>query len=88
MQYIELESWHNTIVLYVLGEKPFFGKLRAYAQRVWRPKGSFEIFSRENGFFFVRFGMDEDVERVLQGGPWTFDGRLIIAKKMGNRGSM
>jgi len=39
-----------------------------------------DIHSRENNYFFFKFG-SEQCARVLHEGPWQFDGRLIILKQ-------
>jgi len=54
--------------------------IKASVLRMWKPKCSLDIFSRENGFFFFKFGTKEECDRILQSGPWLFDGRLIILK--------
>lgn len=71
----------NTLVGYVVGNKPFFLHLKSCVSRLWKPTCSLEIFSRKNGFFFFKFSTQEECERIFHGGPWLFDGRLIILKK-------
>lgn len=39
-----------------------------------------EIFSRNNGCFLFKFESEVDVSRILEGGPWLFEGRLMILK--------
>ena len=56
-------------------------QLKACVKRTWNPTCSLEIHSRENGFFFFRFGDSNERDRDLQSGPWLFDGRLIVLKK-------
>ena len=74
-------KWENTLVGYVLGDKPFYMHLKACVHRMWRPSCSLDIFSRENGYFFFKFGTKEECNRILQTGPWLFDGRLISLKQ-------
>lgn len=61
---------------------PFYSHLRASVGRLWRPKCSMEIHSRENGFFFFKFSLKEGCDRILHEGPWLFDDRLIILKPL------
>ena len=75
-----VQWWNNTLVGYVPGDKPFYIHLKACVTRLWKPC-SLEIHSRENGFFYFRFGTKEECNRVLQTGPWQFDGRLIFFKQ-------
>lgn len=61
---------------------PFYSHLRASVGRLWRPKCSMEIHSRENVFFFFKFSLKEGCDRILHEDPWLFDGRLIILKPL------
>jgi len=63
-----------------MGDKPFFLHLKACVSRIWRPKGSLEVYSRENNFFFFRFRLKEDCDSLAKG-PWHFDGRLMVLKR-------
>lgn len=54
--------------------------LKACVTRLWKPRCSLDIYTRENGNFFFKFGSKDECNRVLQAGPWLFDGRLIIIK--------
>ena len=61
-------SAHNTFFLHV----------KSCATRMWKPKCSLDVYSRENGFFFFKFDSKDECDRVLHG---LFDGRLIILKR-------
>ncbi|XP_020251080.1 uncharacterized protein LOC109828511 [Asparagus officinalis] len=78
---LNVDKWNNTLIGYVLGDKPFYSHLKGCVARLWKLSCSLDIYSRENGFFFFKFGSNEELNRVLNGGPWLFDGRLIILKK-------
>jgi len=60
-----IDKWSNTLVGYVIGNKPFYVHLKACISRLWKPKCSSDIFSRENGFFFFKFGSGDECNRVL-----------------------
>jgi hypothetical protein len=75
-----VNKWCNTLVGYVMGDRPFYSQLKGCVGRLWRPTCSLEIHSRENGYFFFKFGSKDECDRVLNEGPWLFDGRLIILK--------
>ena len=55
---------------YVAGNKPFYMQLKACVSGLWKPTCSLEIHSRENDFFFFKFGDAEECNRVLQTRPW------------------
>lgn len=75
-----ISCWNHTLVGYVLGLKPFYLHLKTCVTRLWRPTCLLEVHSRENGFFLFHFGSGDDCDRILQGGPWLFDGRLIVLR--------
>jgi len=75
-----VDKWNNTLVGYVVGDKPFYSQLKGCVGRLWKLSCSLEIHSRENGYFFFKFGSKDECDRVLNQGPWLFDGRLIILK--------
>lgn len=73
--------WSNIIVRYVVGKCPYYPNLCAFACRTWCPKGKLDVFSRDNGFFLFKFGLEEDARKVLYGAPYLYDGRLLILKQ-------
>lgn len=75
------EMWNNSIFIYLTGKRPYYVHFNAYIKRIWKPEGSWEIFSRDNGFFLVKFENHADFDKVLNGGPWFMDSRLIFMKK-------
>lgn len=51
---------------------------------VWRPLGGVTITGIEPGLFTFQFYHQVDVQRVLRGGPWSFDKHLMILSAMNN----
>lgn len=78
---LSCKQWDNSVIAYVVGSTPFYAHIKAFAARIWRPKGNIEVFSRENVFFLFRFDVKEYCDAVLQGNPWLFAGRLVIVRK-------
>jgi hypothetical protein len=74
-------KWSNSVIAYVYGPRPPYHHFKTYITRNWNPKGSFEIYTRNNGFFIIRFTKTEDCEKSLNGGPYFINGKLIILKK-------
>ncbi|KAL6269337.1 hypothetical protein ACE6H2_026248 [Prunus campanulata] len=67
------------IVGKVLSSKPVNkGAFINVIKGLWRPKALVEIVSiRDDRFLFV-FSNAGDVRRILEGGPWTFGGDLLV----------
>lgn len=61
-----------------MSRRPYYLHLKAFVLPTWKPWGEIEIFSRENGYFLFKFNLAEDVRKVLEGGPYLFDSRLLI----------
>lgn len=67
----------RTIVLYVVGSRPNYGLVHDLAKKM-SSQGAIDVFSRENGYFFFKFAMEDDLDRILDRGPgrsmvdWSF----------------
>lgn len=49
---------------------------------VWRPLGGLTIKEVEASLFIFHFYHQVDIQRVLKGGPWSFDKHLLILSTM------
>lgn len=70
-----VEQWSSTIVGFVLERRPYYVNLKRDLLRQWKPVGSLDVYSRENGIFLFKFSLEDDCARVLEEGPWTHDNR-------------
>jgi 14-3-3 protein epsilon len=48
----------------------------------WRPVKGVKIKEAKTGIFLFQFSHELDMERVLQGGPWTFDNHMLIVERV------
>ncbi|KAK1326173.1 hypothetical protein QJS10_CPA01g02066 [Acorus calamus] len=79
---VEMEDhWRLSLIGYVIGKKPYFKAFIDYLYRVWKPKGNIEVLMQGGGFFVVRFSSEEDLQCVIEGGPWFMGGRPIVLRK-------
>lgn len=60
--------------MYMVGKRPYYVHFKAFLLRTWNPKGKFEIFSRDNDFYLVKFKKQSDCDSILNRGPWLMDG--------------
>lgn len=74
-------QWNNAIAIYVFGPEPYYPYFRGYISRVWKPTKEFSIFSKENSFNVIKFNNKQDCERVLEGGPYYYNKKLMMMKK-------
>ncbi|KAL2253036.1 UNVERIFIED_CONTAM: hypothetical protein Sindi_0098300 [Sesamum indicum] len=68
-----------TAVGYFLGKRPYYHHLKEYAHSVWPALR--EVSATANGFFFFQFKSVIDMEEVIEGGPWLFQGQPIVLQK-------
>ncbi|TXG57544.1 hypothetical protein EZV62_015373 [Acer yangbiense] len=57
-------------------------------RKIWWTKGRVEIEAASNNVFTFQFEKAEDRCRILAGGPWTFDGALIVLEKPIGKGDV
>ncbi|KAL0295814.1 UNVERIFIED_CONTAM: hypothetical protein Scaly_3087100, partial [Sesamum calycinum] len=70
------KRWQSTAVGYFLGRKPYFPQLESFARTTWRDLQ--QVSATSNGFYFFQFKNRAAMEDVIEGGPWLFQGQLIV----------
>lgn len=51
------------------------------ASRVWRQCGLEDVMTTSKGFMIFRFKSKEEMQAVLEKGPWIFEGKTIILQQ-------
>ncbi|KAK1308199.1 hypothetical protein QJS10_CPA09g00975 [Acorus calamus] len=74
-------AWGNILVGYIWGKTPVFTPFLQFIKRLWRPKGELTLSLQGNGFFMVRFDLEEDLSHVLEDGPWSMDNRPFVIQR-------
>lgn len=74
------ENYKNVIALYIMSSKSYYHFFRSHIACVWKSSGNCQIFSKDNGFYLIKFESREDCEKILAHGPYFYDKRLIIMK--------
>ncbi|KAL2230745.1 UNVERIFIED_CONTAM: hypothetical protein Sindi_1668900 [Sesamum indicum] len=73
------KCWKSTAVGYFLGKRPYYHHLKEFAHSVWPALR--EVTATTNGFFFFQFKTVFDMEEIIEGGPWLFQGQPIVLQK-------
>ncbi|KAL2252757.1 UNVERIFIED_CONTAM: hypothetical protein Sindi_0070400 [Sesamum indicum] len=73
------KRWKSTAVGYFLGKRPYYHHLKEFAHSVWPALK--EVTATTNGFFFFQFKTVFDMEEIIEGGPWLFQGQPIVLQK-------
>ncbi|KAL6973058.1 hypothetical protein U1Q18_052734 [Sarracenia purpurea var. burkii] len=78
---VDEQPWEACLVRYFLNEDFAFGRVRATAMSLWKSEGLLEVHYNDSGFFFFKFSSRQEMENVLDRGPWHFYGKLLILRK-------
>ncbi|KAL2252951.1 UNVERIFIED_CONTAM: hypothetical protein Sindi_0089800 [Sesamum indicum] len=73
------KRWKATAVGYFMGKRSYYHHLKEFAHSVWPTLR--EVTATANGFFFFQFKTKLDMEEVIKGGPWLFQGQPIVLQK-------
>ncbi|XP_057417008.1 uncharacterized protein LOC130711420 [Lotus japonicus] len=72
--------WRDALVVGLLGKRVGFRTMKAKLTSIWRLAGSFDLLDVDNGFYIVKFDMEPDRVKVMEGGPWmVFDHYLAVS---------
>ncbi|GLT28324.1 hypothetical protein SLA2020_032660 [Shorea laevis] len=65
------EPWMNAIIIKAFHPKPLgYNYVFPRLQAQWKPNGKWDFIDLGLDFFLVRFQDNEDLSRVIMGGPW------------------
>lgn len=61
--------WEGALVIKVLGTSVGFLTLKERLGGIWKLQGTFDLIGVGHGCFVGRFALEEDREKVINGGP-------------------
>lgn len=74
------EPWCDVLIITLLGKTIGYKVMKERLQKLWKPKGGFEILDVDNNYFLVKIDLQADKERVTSWGPWMlFYNYLCVA---------
>nr|POE78689.1 hypothetical protein CFP56_66566 [Quercus suber] len=62
--------WNHALIVKVFGRSVGFHYLHSKVVSLWKPVGRLDCVDLGRDFFLMRFGLVEDYENVIKGGPW------------------
>ncbi|XP_019260707.1 PREDICTED: uncharacterized protein LOC109238677 [Nicotiana attenuata] len=74
-------QWINALIGYVLGGMPSFKEMLQFVYGVWQFVSTPRVFLHEDGYFIFKFESEDDMNLLLQNGPYTFNSRSMILKE-------
>ncbi|KAL8161981.1 hypothetical protein V2J09_013470 [Rumex salicifolius] len=73
-------SWANTLIIKTLGTIIPHDVMIRRTKELWNPRGTMKVIDNTNGYYLIRFQLEEDYTRVLTEGPWTMFGHYLVVK--------
>ena len=61
---------------------------KAVISKIWELWGGFEVKVITNHIFVFHFQLPKDHQKVLTGGPWSFDDALIVLEEPTRKGDI
>ncbi|KAJ6941864.1 hypothetical protein NC652_007818 [Populus alba x Populus x berolinensis] len=75
------DKWNRCMVGFSLGFKMNFHMVNTIATRAWKRYGLEDVMTTAGGFMIFRFNTVDDMQGVLEKGPWMFGGKAIILQQ-------
>ncbi|XP_050242300.1 uncharacterized protein LOC126691288 [Quercus robur] len=72
--------WTHAIIVKVFGWTVGFHFLHAKVRNLWKPVGRLDCVDLGKDYFLIRFGLVEDYDNVIKGGPWFVGGHFLTIK--------
>jgi hypothetical protein len=71
--------WQHAIIVKLLGKNLGFLAMRDRLKALWKLTGEMDVLDVGHGFFMIKFDLEADREKVINGGPWMiFDHYVAI----------
>ena len=72
--------WNHALIAKVFGRTVGFHYLRSKVMGLWKPAGRLDCVDLGRDFFLIKFGLVEDFDNVIQGGPWFVEGHFLTIR--------
>ncbi|KAM3301089.1 hypothetical protein P3S67_015589 [Capsicum chacoense] len=73
-------KWDCPLIGYVVGKNPSFKQMLASVYTFWKFMTTPRVFLHNDGYFIFRFENEDDREKVLNNGPYTYDYKVFVLK--------
>ncbi|KAJ1410052.1 hypothetical protein SESBI_22287 [Sesbania bispinosa] len=73
--------WNRAMIVKLLGKKIGLRLLQTRLSKLWQTTSSMEVIDLENDYFLVRFGNLDDLNHVLENGPWMIMDHYLVIQK-------
>ncbi|KAJ1410078.1 Ribonuclease H domain [Sesbania bispinosa] len=73
--------WKRAVIVKLLGKKIGLRLLQTRLSKLWQTTSSMEVIDLENDYFLVQFGNLDDLNHVLENGPWMIMDHYLVIQK-------
>ncbi|KAL9667482.1 hypothetical protein QQ045_001843 [Rhodiola kirilowii] len=73
-------KWMFTLVGWIFGAVPALGIVRGFVRAKWGDESVVTVSVLKPGLFVFKFSREEDCNRILALGPWSFDNKPLVLK--------
>ncbi|GKC57481.1 zinc knuckle CX2CX4HX4C containing protein [Tanacetum coccineum] len=75
------KRWDITLVGYFVGLKLSYYEISGHLRRMWRSYHLTEIITNDSVLYFLKFRLEEELNFVLENGPWLVDGKPLFVQE-------
>ncbi|MCI13168.1 hypothetical protein A2U01_0034284, partial [Trifolium medium] len=72
--------WQHAIIVKLLGKTIGFFAMRDRLKAIWKLTGDMEMLDVGHGFFMIKFDLEADREKVINGGPYMIFDRYVAIR--------
>ena len=72
--------WAQTLIVKLFGRSVGFNFLQSKLNLLWKPTGRIDCVDLGHDFYSVRFALKEDLDSVMEKGPWFIGGHFLFIR--------
>uniref|UniRef100_A0A2N9ICX1 DUF4283 domain-containing protein n=1 Tax=Fagus sylvatica TaxID=28930 RepID=A0A2N9ICX1_FAGSY len=73
--------WRSALIIKVFGKSIGFKYMDFKIRSLWKPLGDMQCIYLGNDFFLIRFTLEEDYWKVVNGGPWFINQQFLTIRR-------
>ncbi|OMO49887.1 Endonuclease/exonuclease/phosphatase [Corchorus capsularis] len=77
---MDRRQWEDCLIVKLLGRTISYTVLADRLEKLWKPKGDWELIDLGSGFYLAKFYAQEDLKFVVDEGPWSFFGHYLTMR--------
>jgi hypothetical protein len=73
--------WRSALIIKVFGKSVGFKYMDFKVRSLWKPSGDMQCIDLGNDYFLIRFKLEEDYWKVVNGGPWFINQQFLTIRR-------